>query len=245
MATYEGTSEDFKKFIDGYTRNLVQNLTRKHKKKRQCTDCKNRTRLQAAHLKGHERPKIVQRILSNLNTSSNKDTITIDLNEFEKMFIAEHTPYDKVIKILCFDCHKKYDAKNDTEEIVPLIDEDVENDTDIITEDEILEPLEEVKIGKLAQKFFSEKISDFSDETIKKLLDPEFSKQHFDIYFSVLKEFQNDKDALDEKGKLRYYSPKSLVLERKVNEEVVGKYLLSNHWFKIQLPLLKKWMENN
>ncbi|MBT0550464.1 hypothetical protein [Riemerella anatipestifer] len=247
MATYEGTIEDFKKFIDGYTRNLVQKLTRKVKKNRTCSSpkCKNRSRLQAAHIKGSERPVIIKSILDDMSCSLGDNYIKVDLNDFEKRFIEAHTPYDKVIKILCFDCHRKYD-NNEFQEIVPLIDEEIEIDADVITEEDILKPFEEIKPGKLAQKIFSNKINTISDEVLLKLLDETYCKLCFGIGYSVLKEFRTEKDIYDDKGKQRYYSPENLLLERiGKQDEISKKFILSNHWFKNQIPFLTKWNTEN
>lgn len=118
MSKFTGTLEDFYKFLNPLTRNLVANISRKEKKHRTCSHCKNRTKLEAAHLKGKERPVIVANIIYEMTGKkeiSNNDIIDIDLNLFLEKFIEEHTPLEKSVIILCKSCHREYDKTNNIE----------------------------------------------------------------------------------------------------------------------------------
>lgn len=108
MANFEGTIPEFIKFIGGYSRNKVQYITRKHKLKiKKCEECNSRTKkLDAAHIKENGRKKIISDILKNFYVNEN---VYIDLQEFENLFVEAHEPIENTIKILCKDCHLKYD----------------------------------------------------------------------------------------------------------------------------------------
>ena len=114
MAEFTGTLKEFTSFIGGYTRNKVQYITRTHKKKiGKCEKCNSRTKkLDAAHLKGKERPLIIANILQNF--SDNEEEYKVDLNSFEEQYLAAHNPIDNTIKVLCKKCHKEYDNLNKT-----------------------------------------------------------------------------------------------------------------------------------
>lgn len=133
MAIFEGTTKEFIKFIGGYSRNKVQYISRKHRKKTgKCEECSSRTKkLDAAHIKGKERPVLIFNILNNYFIDNNK-TIRIDLQEFEDIFVEAHEPIENTIRILCKDCHREYDSKNS---VLSSVDEN--NDEQSIEEKEI------------------------------------------------------------------------------------------------------------
>ncbi len=108
MAQFEGTSDEFVKFIGGYTRNKVQMLTRTYRRnKGKCEKCGKRTKkLDAAHIHGKERPVITSNILNNFIQES---IINIDLQNFEDQFCQAHYPLKDSIIILCKECHRNYD----------------------------------------------------------------------------------------------------------------------------------------
>lgn len=136
MAQFEGSPEDFIKFIGGYSRNKVQNITRSHRKKiGKCEDCDSRTKkLDAAHIIGKERPVIISNILKNFIEDG---IVKIDLQEFENQFIQSHKPIEDTIKILCKTCHNIYDKSFTNSDIA--IEESEEVDLEV-------SELEEIKI---------------------------------------------------------------------------------------------------
>jgi hypothetical protein len=131
MVIFEGTKEDFIKFIGPYARNSVQTLSRNLKKSiGKCEECGSRTKkLDAAHRKGRGRNEIIASILID---NMQENIVSIDLDVFTERFIAAHTPMEMVIKVLCKKCHKKYDRtasddyeeseKNDMDEITKACD---------------------------------------------------------------------------------------------------------------------------
>ena len=145
MAHFTGTFEDFNKFINPITRNLVANMSRKAKKHTTCSnsDCNKRTTLQAAHLSGKERPTIVANIICEMmnKTQIDKyDIVDVDLNLFLQKFIEEHTPLEKAVRILCRECHIKYDKENKTEfkDVINIDNTEEEEATDIAFEEAVL-----------------------------------------------------------------------------------------------------------
>jgi hypothetical protein len=116
MAHFEGTIKEFTKFIGAYARNKVFYITSKHKKEvGKCQDCESITKgLEAAHVNGFERPILISNILSQFIDG---DIIKIDLNEFEERFINAHIPLEKTIRILCKECHRKYDNLKQVHEL--------------------------------------------------------------------------------------------------------------------------------
>jgi hypothetical protein len=111
MAIFIGTIKEFNKYIGGYSRNTVQNITRKHKKEiGKCEHCGSRTKkLQAAHRKGKERPEIVCSILQNYIEDK---IINIELETFEQQYLLCHQPIDEAIIVLCKKCHQEYDKNS-------------------------------------------------------------------------------------------------------------------------------------
>jgi hypothetical protein len=116
MAQFEGTIKEFTKFIGAYARNKVFYITSKYKKQvGKCQDCESTTKgLEAAHINGFERPILIGNILSQFIEG---DIIKIDLNEFDERFINAHFPLEKTIRILCKECHRKYDNLKQVHEL--------------------------------------------------------------------------------------------------------------------------------
>lgn len=67
MPKFEGTIQEFTKFIGAYARNKVQSITRNYRRevgKCEGEHCTATSDLDAAHIKGKERPVIIANILS-------------------------------------------------------------------------------------------------------------------------------------------------------------------------------------
>ena len=118
MAQFEGTVNEFTKYIGAYARIKVMHIASKHKKSiGKCQECGLVTKqLDAAHIKGKERPLFISNILSQFIED---EVIRIDLNEFEERFIEAHLPIESTIRILCKSCHRKYDNTKQIHEIEP------------------------------------------------------------------------------------------------------------------------------
>ena len=108
MAIFEGTIKEFAKYLGAYAKLKVAFLASNYKRKiGKCEDCDSITKgLEAAHIKGKERVLLVSKILGEFLQD---DVIKIDLNEFEERFIAAHQPIESTIRVLCKECHRKYD----------------------------------------------------------------------------------------------------------------------------------------
>lgn len=107
---FEGTRDDFHRFLSGFCRNLVQKITRPYKTKVGCCqNCgTNDKQLDAAHTHGNERKVIINNILAKYER---KGKIRINLDVFELLFIEAHQPIEESILILCKNCHSEYDQK--------------------------------------------------------------------------------------------------------------------------------------
>lgn len=109
MAQFEGSIKEFSKFLGAYARLKVAFMAAKYKKqKERCEDCGTTNSLEAAHIKGKGRTLIIAKILSEFTED---DIIRMDLNEFEQKFVEAHLPLESTIKVLCKECHRKYDKK--------------------------------------------------------------------------------------------------------------------------------------
>lgn len=139
MAHFEGTVAEFTKFIGGYSRNKVQYMTRNYRRnigKCEGEGCGSRTKkLDAAHIRGKERPIIIQNILENFYDGEN---IKIDLNVFEVMFKEAHDPIEKTIKILCKDCHRAYDSKAPISDFISEDEDDIDLEERDLNESEAI-----------------------------------------------------------------------------------------------------------
>ncbi len=123
MATFEGTIQEFTRYIGPYTRIKVSHIASKHKKQiGQCEECGNTELLDAAHISGKERPFLIANILAEFMED---DIIKVDINEFVPRFIEAHMPIESCIRILCKKCHRHYDGgvKKGTVKKIKEVDE--------------------------------------------------------------------------------------------------------------------------
>ena len=75
--------------------------------------CKEKKELEAAHIHGKERKKIIEEILKKYLVDKEKYLVDIpDLEIIEKEIINAHKPMDKFFKFLCSTCHREYDRKD-------------------------------------------------------------------------------------------------------------------------------------
>lgn len=110
MATFQGTSHEFKRYIGPRLRNLVQQITKQHKASAgACEHCGSSGELQAAHVHGRDRTDIIEVLLG---TNDPRASVSVDLEQFEASFKAEHEPFEKAFLILCSDCHRAYDLQS-------------------------------------------------------------------------------------------------------------------------------------
>ena len=109
---FEGSFEDFNRFVGPKLRNVIQNFTRteRNAQKGICEYCGKQAVLQSAHREGEDRPQIIKAVLEDKFKISN-DWYRVNLAKFEECFKDAHTPIKDHIFFLCNDCHNKYDKK--------------------------------------------------------------------------------------------------------------------------------------
>ncbi|MDQ6978858.1 MAG: hypothetical protein Q9M09_01630 [Mariprofundaceae bacterium] len=168
MASFIGTVDEFTKFISPRARNVVNTTTKKYKAEiGQCQHCGSNDReLDAAHVTGRERLKIIENILRGF---TNGEIVTIDLEVFENLFLSEHLPISENILVLCRLCHRKYDA--------------IENNEAEINEDSTYKLISNSEITAYLRKV----IPDLLDEEIINLQSLDYCKLTFGLNFEVLK----------------------------------------------------------
>ena len=108
MAEFHGTREALKRYIGPYLRNIVQQLTKRHKTSvGACQHCGAIEALDAAHIHGRSRTEIIDLLI---DTKEADGLLRVNLREFEEAFKLEHDPLEKAILVLCKNCHSKYDS---------------------------------------------------------------------------------------------------------------------------------------
>jgi len=110
MGSFNGSKEEFRRYIGPRLRNLVQQISRPYRDSvRVCEHCNTTGSLDSAHVKGRDRNDIIDLVLSEYVTDVG---VEVDLKAFEDKFKAEHYPLDKSFLILCRPCHRVYDGRN-------------------------------------------------------------------------------------------------------------------------------------
>jgi hypothetical protein len=108
MSKFTGTTKEFKRYIGPHLRNLVQQITRRHRVAvGACEHCGADGKLEAAHVRGRDRTMIIDFLLG---TPDSDASVNVDLKKFEQDFKREHDPVEKSILVLCTNCHRKYDS---------------------------------------------------------------------------------------------------------------------------------------
>src|SRR2546425_7263804 len=104
VARFEGTLQEFKRYIGPCLRNVVQQMTKKHKAKvGACEHCGSSEKLESAHVHGRDRTDIIDLLLGTTDWDAE---VIVDLQQFEAAFRAEHDPIEKAVLILCEGCHQ-------------------------------------------------------------------------------------------------------------------------------------------
>ena len=110
MAYFEGNLAEFNRYIGPQARNVIQLLTKRHKRGRTCESCGQAIELQAAHVHGEERIQIIERLLNEFYKIE-EGHYRVNLEEFFERFKAFHLPIENHFKFLCEPCHKRYDRE--------------------------------------------------------------------------------------------------------------------------------------
>lgn len=252
MGTFIGSKLEFKKYFGGYCRNKVHEITNPNRKSRNgiCEYCKNKAELQAAHLQGLERVKLIDLILDEF-FKKGSDEYLVDLDNFEKEFVKAHQPIDKNFHFLCSKCHSKYDRGLIRETDILRVKDGNLKKLEII-EDKPKEQLysnNSIKnVNNDLYKNENETIQDYvkrlldnlmsnnllSKEMISQLQNKEYCKIAFDINYPLL---EQDINKIRPAGKARYYTTFKLQ----------NKYYVCKEWWKdnflVYEKKLKAWVD--
>ncbi len=239
MAIFIGTYQEFDKFIGGYARNKVQQLTKKTKlsKNNFCDHCGKKTNnLDSAHMRGMERKIIMESILNTFHKDANGNYV-VDLNMFEKDFINHHMPIEEHFYFLCKKCHKLYDssennmAKKD-KHLKSIIVDYENNDSYYKIPDEYkrmkTETIQDFIKRILTTLFAAELIS---KEEIELLKDKKYCKKTFFIGFPLLTE---KIEEISFSGHNRYWTSKKFG----------GKYYVCKEWWKQNFNIYEEKIYN-
>lgn len=230
---YLGTKDKFKKYFGPYLRNLVNYFTKsgKNQSGSVCEFCRRETTLEAAHMRGMERTKIIDEVLDENFKNKDNDYYTVNIQAFEKFFMEKHLPIHKHFHFLCRDCHRAYD--NNEIDLPELAADEIA----LPVRDEIVTSVRKQKLPAFPQGLPRE-FERGSDETIqnyvKRLLpqlkamglltetilqqlqDANYSKITFGLPYPLLEE---NYGKIFRSGGNRYWK-----------EYRFGKYYVCNHW---------------
>ena len=175
MASFVGTFDEFRRYINPRSRNVVNSLPRKHKAEvGKCEHCDSTTAtLEAAHVTGRDRNKIIEEILDGF---TNRVIVTVDLDVFESKFLAAHEPIEENILVLCRECHTRYYALTEpTSEEVELEDVDTDlSESSLMSNAEITE-------------YLRQNVPRLSDTEITNLQSLDYCKNTFQVNYPVLR----------------------------------------------------------
>ena len=206
-----GTMQDFKRYIGGYCKLIVNQLAKKYREacNKTCQYCKNsNVELDSAHITGRDRNGIIESILNN-HFKTNDNYYTVNMDDFIKYFKMQHDPIYKVVYFLCKDCHKKYDSKKITDDEIKLA---IENN---IIKNSIQENVSKKstdksnKLEETVQNYVKRILQDsynnglLNEEILTNLQNPIYCKNYLDMYFPLLT--TDYKKTFDSKGYSRYY----------------------------------------
>ena len=170
MAVFKGTLREFNDYVGPLARNIVANMARKLKAHTTCREvgCNKRKPLEAAHIRGKERPTIIAAILSDYKID--KDLYEVDLEEFKSKFIAQHQPIEDVILPMCKEHHLAYDKKHKIESEFPVVIDEFVNEEGQNAYTEVdLENLSSLEFKSLENAINKLSISDIKDKISKEL----------------------------------------------------------------------------
>lgn len=137
MASFIGTNKELWRYIGPRLRNLVQQITKKHKADISvCEYCGSSENLESAYIRGRGRNELIDLVANEYTING---IVTIDLDVFEEKFKAEHEPIEKSILILCHSCHRNYDVKFKSEfQDHFIIKTAVQNASDLVSGNDLL-----------------------------------------------------------------------------------------------------------
>ncbi len=228
MASFIGSYEDFIKFIGPRTRNVVNSISRKHKSEiNKCEHCgKENIPFEAAHVKGRERPVIIKEITSEFEHNG---VITIDLENFENLFIKTHYPLHNSILVLCTACHRQYDSSNEAHQTIDFTEAaEIETSTDNLPSNAQI------------TDYFRNCAPGFTDEIIKNLQSTDYCRDIFGVHYAVLKEVPSNATPVEIRELVRLNGYPRWSSQRPI-ERGDKKYLVTTQWFQQNRQPFVNW----
>ena len=225
MAMFNGTIEEYHKYIGPRIRNRINVYTKEERMKQKgiCQLCGNKAELESAHIKGKDRKTLIETVLEKYKKD---ETVLIDLGNIEEEIIKEHIPINEVFLFLCPNCHRKYDNENINNNTI--INNDKENNIFYDSTDNIkigkyeipmknTDKLQEY-IQKILKILFKYKL--IPENEIIKLKTKEYTKQYFKINYPLL--INKNENIKDDYGHNRYW----------VKYILDNKYRVCSQWWK-------------
>jgi 5-methylcytosine-specific restriction endonuclease McrA len=243
MASFIGTKKEFKRYIGPMLRNLVQQLTKKHKSKiGQCQHCGAPDSLEAAHLHGRDRGEIIDNILNNY---TNNSIITIDLSEFEKHFREEHHVIDETIIILCRNCHSKYGTEPSSnnhrafpaDKLLQQPPHTIENNSNKPSGRSFTNSVIQQKISLIAKNLTYEELEQFCNK--------DNSKKSFDLDFPLFVQIPKDASIAEKNNALKDRHGRkrwTLKFEFEKNGYV---FAITTQWYAKHDNKVKEWLSRH
>lgn len=229
MAVYIGSKKDFHKFFGARLRNIVQITTKKYRRNiGKCEFCESEKDLEAAHTKGFERVKIIDAILNRYLVNN---TYQVNLNEFENHFIEAHNNLQEVIKILCKECHLKYDEKN-----FPTVK---------LRSEKVVKTCRTSRMysNSQIQKLISSILHNYSEDGIINYLNKTYCKEVFNINYPLLikapksSNLEFKRNIVKDKGKNRWSWKYSFQIGD-------FNYAICTQWYDRNDDYFTKWYNN-
>ena len=232
MAEFIGTKNEFNRYIGPILRNLVQQVTRKYRTEiGTCQHCGCKENLEAAHIHGKERKIIIEKLLQDYET---ENIYKVDLQEFENKFRNEHEIVEGIVIILCKDCHTKYDSKqkiNRTKNSTKINTQKTNGNDRIYTNTEI-----QIKISNALKKF--------NELELDKFCDKDYSKEIFNLNFSLLVKLRKDFPSEKKKELIKINGLNRWTLKYPI-EKNNSVYVISTQWYPWNDEFVKRWLNEN
>jgi len=241
MASFVGTKKEFKRYVGPMLRNLVQQLTKKHKQEvGSCQHCGAIESLEAAHVHGKDRGALIDKILDKY---INNDIVTIDLAKFEEHFRDEHKLIDETIIILCKKCHSEYDSisqklkPNDLNQrsgsnIKISAKEKASSSKRIFTNSEI-----EKRISYVAQSL--------SNEELESLCNKEICKNMFGVNFPVFIKISKNSTRTSIQHAVKDNQGINRWTWKHQFERDNYLYAVTTQWYDRNDALVKRWLDRH
>lgn len=232
MTEFIGTKKEFHRYIGPFFRNIVQQITKNYRSEiGLCQDCGSTENFEAAHVHGKERVVIIDKLLDEYVDGK---TFKIDLVKFETKFRKEHEIFEDAIIILCKECHSRYDSKDKTNISHVMKSEGKQRKIDM---DRLFNNTE-------IQKRISKVLNEFDQLDLDKFCDKTFSKDVFDLNFSLLVKIKKDLPLEKKKEIIKSEGISRWTLKYPI-EKNNFLYAISTQWYARNDEYVKKWLKKN